>query len=623
MVGLVTSQGDEAMRADVARQLFGVDGTGITIGVISDSFSSPLAESPFSQPLTTADEDVQSGDLPANVSVLADILEPITIGGVELPPIDEGRAMMQLIHDVAPGANLLFHTAFSTGPTNSDLEFQRASAEVFADGIRALAAAGADIIVDDIGIFTEPFFQDGIIAQAVDEVVAQGVLYFSAAGNDARNSYESAFNSSGEFDPVFGEFHDFDPGAAVDIWQSLTIPVDDSFDISFQWDSPFFSLNPDSGGSPNDLDIFLLDSSGNVLASSTESNVGGDPVEFFSFVNDGSYGSEQFNLAIALGAGAAPSLIKYIYLTDEATINEYDTASSTVFGQPNAAGAVGVGAAPFFETPAFGVDPANLEDFSSLGGTPILFDTDGNRLPCPEIRQQPRIVAPDRGNTTFFGFDRPEDADTFPNFGGTSAAAPHAAAVAALILQANPDLSPSEVYSILEQTALDMDDPGTPGFDVGYDFATGYGFVQADRAVELALAQNPCSGNDHPGDSTSNDSLLAGANNGILVGDPGNDPLHNGGSHDQFIYKSLSDGTEAIANFNPVDDQLILTSLFDSLGYSGDNPIGDRYLQLVQLGAETQVQIDPDRCGPEAFSTLVTLNNVEATSLVLGSNVLV
>lgn len=121
--------------------------------------------------MTTADEDIQSGDLPDNVNVLADILEPITIGGVELPPIDEGRAMMQLIHDVAPGANLLFHTAFSTEPTNSHLEFQRASAQVFADGIRALAAAGADIIVDDIGIFTEPFFQDGIIAQAVDEVV--------------------------------------------------------------------------------------------------------------------------------------------------------------------------------------------------------------------------------------------------------------------------------------------------------------------------------------------------------------------------------------------------------------------------------------------------------------------
>lgn len=601
MVGLVTSQGDEAMRADVARQLFGVDGTGINIGVISSSFNL----------LGTAADDVATGDLPANVNVLFE--PPPEFADLFGPATDEGRGLLQLIHDVAPGANLLFHTAQGEG--NSPLETERASERVFADGIRALAAAGANIIVDDVGFLTEPFFQDGIIAQAVDEVVAQGVLYFSSAGNSGRNSYESAFNPSGVFDPRFsGELHDFDPGLGIDTLQSISIPVGRSFVTSFQWDSPFFSLNPNSGGSPNDLDIFLLDSSGNVLASSTESNVGGDPVEVLGFENDGSYGSDQFNVAITLRSGAAPSLMKYVDFANRATINEYNTASSTLLGHTNTNSAVAVGAAPFFETPAFGVDPANLEDFSSVGGMPILFDTDGNRLPCPEIRQQPRIVAPDGSNTTFFGDDIPEDADIFPNFFGTSAAAPHAAAVAALILQAKPHLSPSQVYSILEQTALDMDDPGTLGFDVGYDFATGYGFIQADRAVELALAQNPCSGNDHPGDSTSHDSLLSEASDRILVGLAGDDPLHNGGSHDQFIYNSLSHGSEAIANFNPVDDQLVLISLFDSLGYSSNNPISDRYLQLEHMGADTQVQIDPDRFDPENFSTLVTLNNVEATT---------
>jgi subtilisin family serine protease len=611
MVGLVTTQGDEAMRADVARQRFGVDGTGIHIGVLSTSFDL----------LGTASDDVANGDLPANVRVLLEASPELAdLFGTAT---DEGRGMMQLIHDVAPGANLLFHTAFSAVPANSELEFDRASAQVFADGIRALAAAGAKIIVDDIGFASNPFFQDGIIAQAVNEVVSQGVLYFSSAGNGFRNSYESAFNSSGVFDSRFsGELHDFDPGSGVDTTQSITLPVDAPFSIAFQWDSPFFSLNPDTGGSPNDLDIFLLDSSGNIVANSTESNVGGDPVELLSFLNDGSYGSDQFNLAISLREGAAPSLMKYVDPQFIATINEYDTASSTVFGHPNAAGAFAVGAAAFNETPAFGVDPANLRDFSSVGGTPILFDSNGARLPCPEIRQQPRIVGPDRGNTTFFGRDISQDADTFPNFSGTSAAAPHVAAVAALILSANPNLSPSQVYSILEQTALDMDDTGTPGFDQGYDLATGYGFVQADRAVALASVQNPCGGNYQHEDSTSYDSLLAGANNGILVGDTGNDSLHNGASHDQFIFNSLGDGTEAIANFNPVDDQLILTSLFDSLGYGGDNSISDHYLQLVQIGADTQVQIDPDRCGPESFMTVVTLNNVEATSLVLGSNVL-
>ena len=93
---------------------------------------------------------------------------------------DEGRAMAQLIHDIAPGSELLFRTAFNG----------RAD---FAQGIIDLADAGADIIVDDIGYFLAPFFQDGPVAQAVDQVVANGVSYFSSAGNSDNNSYEAPY----------------------------------------------------------------------------------------------------------------------------------------------------------------------------------------------------------------------------------------------------------------------------------------------------------------------------------------------------------------------------------------------------------------------------------------------
>ena len=47
--------------------------------------------------------------------------------------------------------------------------------------------------VDDLIDLAEPMFQDGIIAQAVDNVVATGVAYFSAAGNEGRQSYQSVF----------------------------------------------------------------------------------------------------------------------------------------------------------------------------------------------------------------------------------------------------------------------------------------------------------------------------------------------------------------------------------------------------------------------------------------------
>lgn len=464
--GSVSSQGDRAMKADIARERFRVDGTGVKVGVLSDSFDF----------LRKAAKDVVSGDLPANVTVLADYTSNYARA------IDEGRAMLQIIHDVAPGATLLFHTAYASGTFSNLLEFYQASEKVFADGIRSLAAAGANVIVDDVGFLTEPMFQDGLITQAINEVVAKGVSYFTSAGNDDRNSYESSFQNGG-FLSGYGAVHDFDPGPGVDIYQNITIPQNTSINLSFQWDSPIAQ-------SPNDLNIYLLDTNSKVLAQST----GSAPIKILTFFNNGSYASDTFNLLISNPKGTAPERMKYI--VDNPTtgfqINEYNTQSSTIFGHKNASKVVAVGAAPYYLTPVYGTTPAKLEPASSVGGTPILFDPMGNRLPKPEARYQPRIVAPDGANITSntnVGSDIQLDPDNFPNFFGTSAAAPHAAAVAALLLQANPYLHPAEINTILEQTAQDMDDPKTPGFDVGFDYASGYGLIQVDRAVAAVVKQ--------------------------------------------------------------------------------------------------------------------------------------
>lgn len=162
-----------------------------------------------------------------------------------------------------------------------------------------------------------------------------------------------------------------------------------------------------------------------------------------------------------------------------ASINQFSTNSGTIFGHPNATNAETVGAVNYVNTPVFGNSLA-LEPYSSSGNTPILFRTDGGRLGTPEIRDKPRIAAPDNGNTTFFGTDT--DADGYPNFPGTSAAAPHAAAVAALMLQANPTgAPPSKLYADLEATAIDF---GT----AGYDNDSGWGFIQADAAVARVMS---------------------------------------------------------------------------------------------------------------------------------------
>jgi subtilisin family serine protease len=149
-------------------------------------------------------------------------------------------------------------------------------------------------------------------------------------------------------------------------------------------------------------------------------------------------------------AGPNPGLVKYVLFDFNGTIQEFATNSSTIYGHTNAAAAEAVGAAAYFNTPAFGVSPPVLDSFSSAGGTPILFDSAGNRLASAEIGSKPEIVAPDGGDTTFFGTDT--DGNGFPNFFGTSAAAPHAAGVAALLLQARPGSTPIQIYAALENT---------------------------------------------------------------------------------------------------------------------------------------------------------------------------
>ncbi len=458
------------------------------------------------------------------------VLDDLSGGGS-----DEGRAMLQLIHDVAPGADLSFHTAF-TGQAN------------FAQGILDLRVDGADVIVDDVIYFAEPFFQDGIIAQAVDQAVADGALYFSSAGNQARDSYESAFVDSG-IDLDFGSFqvdaHDFDPGAGVDAFQAVTIGGGSTITISFQWDEAFFSVSGGLGAQ-NDIDIFLFDSAETTLVdSSSSNNIGGDPLEILQFTNNGS--TNTFNIAIGRFAGADPGLMKYVTF-GSFNILEHDTNSGTTAGHAAASGGQAVAAAFYDDTPAFGTNPPLVESFSSAGPTTILFDTAGNRLSVPDVRQTPQITAPDGTNTTFFGSD--VDGDGFPNFFGTSAAAPHAAAAAALILDGVPGLVPEDVYRVMQVTAIDMDDPLTAGFDVGADSRTGYGLIQVDDAL-AALNADPAgtTGDDVIAGRSVTDAISGGdgadalfglSGDDTLTGGTGDDVLEGGAGNDLAAFSGLS-----------------------------------------------------------------------------------
>ncbi|MDN5203888.1 S8 family serine peptidase [Fulvivirgaceae bacterium BMA10] len=487
-VGAVTSQGDVAQGSDRGKTEFGVDGTGVKVGLLSDTYNALGGEA----------DGVTNGDLPGTgnpngFTTPVQILEDLAAGS------DEGRGMAEIVHDVAPGADLAFHTAF-LGQAD------------FANGIIELADAGSDVIVDDVGYFAAPFFQDGVIAQAVDIVTNAGVSYFSSAGNSARNSYQSDFRDGGTFNitsfgSLIGEYvmHDFDPSENVDIFQQVTLGPGGNLTFSLQWDDPFAAVCEGCPGADTDLDIFLFiaEDPNTALLFSLGNNIDGDAVEILGAVNNGTSAATAY-IGFGKWTGAAgdnpnPTLVKYIDFGNT-SVDEYATNSSTVFGHSNATGTNSVAAAAYFNTPAFRPDLtyAVAESFSSGGGTPILFDIQGNRI-SPEIRRNPDFTSIDGANTSFFGFDisipfmgQVFDDDDFPNFFGTSAAAPHAAGGAALLKELAGDrLSPREITRALSRSAMDMDDRDTPGFDHGFDFKTGAGLIQIDRALGLLGRQVP------------------------------------------------------------------------------------------------------------------------------------
>jgi hypothetical protein len=368
--GVVTTQGDIAMRSNVARTTFGVTGAGVTVGVLSDSYNC----------LGGAALDIANGDL-SPVTVLQE--EP----GCSSSGTDEGRAMLQIVHDVAPGAALTFATAFG-GEAN------------LANNIIAIKNSGAKVIVDDVIYLNEPMFQDGIIAQAVDSAAAAGASYFSAAGNSDRNAYSSTFRPGTVFAPgaiasapgapffFGGTAHNFS-GSGTDVFQRITLPNGAGFIMSFQWDSPSFRVSG-APGSLNDVDVYLLNAAGTqVLAGSVSGNIvgsggNGDPVELFSFFNT-TGATADFNVMITNFDGPDPTLIKYVLFSFGGSIQEFPSNSGALYGHANAAGATAVGAAAYFNTPAFGVSPPVLNTFSSSGTTPVLFDQAGNRLATADI----------------------------------------------------------------------------------------------------------------------------------------------------------------------------------------------------------------------------------------------
>jgi hypothetical protein len=479
--GSVISQGLEQLNVPAARTAFNARGAGETVGVISDSFDTATTSIEGGPLASDAHGDEVSNDLPGPASTCSGQQVPVRVlteGPAE--STDEGRAMLQVVHDLAPHAQLAFASA-----EYGELAFAQSIEQLalpVADG-----GAGANVIVDDVGYFTEPFFQEGPVAVAIQKVTAAGVTYLTAAGNnnlvEAGTGNEFASWERAEFKDmncppvltslIVGEATancmNFSP-TSEDATFGITVEPKARLIVDLQWAEPWFGVK-------TDLDAYLLNGAGSqILAGPQVNNIvsnpeGGstpEPTELIGWENTGTT-KVEVQLAInrcihncnSSASTTAKPRLKLNLLEDGSGVSktEYPKSSEangivvgpTIYGHAGAASAITLGAVRYTES---ATAPKAPEFYSSRGPVthyygPVTGTTAAAKLTTAEVIRKPNLTATDCASTTFFA---ELEAGAY-HFCGTSEAAPHAAAVAALMKQTNPLASPGAIVAAMESSA--------------------------------------------------------------------------------------------------------------------------------------------------------------------------
>lgn len=480
------------LNVEGAWDAFGVDGTGVTVGIISDSYAK------LPDAATQVADSVAHGLLPGpgnpcGYETPVDVLRESTFSSGDG---DEGRAMAQLVHQIAPGARLMFATA---GPGQLG----------YSESITALADAGADVIVDDV-MSDEPWFQDGPISYQVQQVTDRGIPYLAAAGNitalgasgypsagysisgwktaayrpaDCPQAVQDEFRAQGVTEEI--SCMDFDPGAGVDTLDQMvsnagSTPSARPTSFSLQWAEPF-------GAATTDIRFGLIEPDGDV--ATTLAAAPGIPSQDMAVPMVG--GDYQFFIARIGSGDSTPRIKTWFYGRDTVDVEYFRSAGDDVVGHTLSAHE---GAPQTIAVAAASAqDPSTPETFTSAGPASFWFDWDPTVSPIatpretPIVTEGPVITGVDRGYTDFFGS---EISTGVYSFAGTSAAAPSAAAVVALGLQRDPGATPAQVRAALSSTATPL--PSISPVSLTPEQVAGAGLIDAQAFVgALAPAPQP------------------------------------------------------------------------------------------------------------------------------------
>jgi hypothetical protein len=298
---------------------------------------------------------------------------------------------------------------------------------------------------------TAPFFEDGRVALTAAAAVASGVSYHTSAGNYGDHQYLVE-----NYRPGPNGFHDFDPNGSGETLNLISVPPGGKFTCYLQWADPF-------GASSNDYDLYAVDPFTDIVVAKSENLQDGSqhPSETVHVVNLGPAFAEV-GIAILLFSGVSRPM-KLLCPAEPPIRMQHASAEFGISGQAARPEVIAVAAID-------ALDPVlnHTESYSSHGPAPLFF-------PSAMVRSKPDLAAFADVTTTVPGF---------APFRGTSAAAPHSAAVAALLLSKNPNLTPAQVQSALTSTAVDIEAPG-------FDTSAGYGRLDALAAITAVSAPTP------------------------------------------------------------------------------------------------------------------------------------